>query len=73
MWWLLLVPVLIGALIAGGGSSRPPRAPRPGPADDDDDVLDTLARYGTDGDARRLIEQGYGDDLAGLGYRPDGD
>ena len=76
MGWLLAAVAV--AVVIGMLAPRSVRAAPPPTADDhaetcgaQGDQVELLRRYGTADDAARLIADGRGDDLAGLGYRAD--
>lgn len=80
MWWVigLLGAVVFIAVVAPQPPGR--RGSQQHASDDDtsddawpdlmDDPIGALTLYGTDADAERLTRLGYGEDLAGLGWKP---
>lgn len=72
IWALLIVGVFVVGVIGAATSNRPHIV---SPADPDSpeellrrDPAQALARYGTPADAERLIAEGRGDELRGLGW-----
>lgn len=74
---LIVGVVLFGAFVASLGGKRSSRRPAvlDAPAEDERplDQLEQLQRHGTSDDAARLIAEGRGDELKGLGWHdPEG-
>jgi hypothetical protein len=72
---ILMIAIFVGALAFGDKSEQiePSQAEMQGEELTANraelDPLDLLLRYGRQSDAERLIDQGYGEQLHGLGWR----
>jgi hypothetical protein len=79
IWLALLFAILVMGAIGVAMSASPRATPQPERDRDSPEALvrrdpaQALARYGTPADAERLVAEGRGDELRGLGWTGEGD